>query len=113
MIEYFEGKEKLITHKSKERNKELVEQAKKSRLQTDPLLHCDICNIFFIVIYSDMVNGYMDSLYITPISRIAEETLVITSDLVLICSNCHRMLHRVRPWLTIEQLKKSIKKVVV
>ncbi|REJ16166.1 MAG: restriction endonuclease, partial [Bacillaceae bacterium] len=31
-------------------------------------------------------------------------------DIVLVCSNCHRMLHRRRPWLTKEQLKDLIKK---
>jgi 5-methylcytosine-specific restriction protein A len=25
-------------------------------------------------------------------------------DLALICSNCHRMIHRTRPWLTVEEL---------
>jgi hypothetical protein len=27
------------------------------------------------------------------------------ADVVLVCSNCHRMLHRRRPWLGIEGLK--------
>ncbi|WP_079530620.1 HNH endonuclease [Halobacillus hunanensis] len=30
-------------------------------------------------------------------------------DLVLVCSNCHRMLHRKTPWLTKKQLKSLIK----
>ena len=30
-------------------------------------------------------------------------------DLVLLCSNCHRMVHRSKPWLSIEGLKRIIK----
>jgi 5-methylcytosine-specific restriction protein A len=29
--------------------------------------------------------------------------------LELVCSNCHRMIHRRRPWLTIEQLRSILK----
>lgn len=32
-----------------------------------------------------------------------EETKL--NDLAIVCSNCHRMLHRKRPWLTIDALK--------
>jgi predicted HNH restriction endonuclease len=27
------------------------------------------------------------------------------ADIALVCSNCHRMLHRRRPWLTMSDLK--------
>ncbi|MDP6032209.1 MAG: HNH endonuclease [Alphaproteobacteria bacterium] len=30
------------------------------------------------------------------------------SDLVLLCSNCHRMVHRKRPWLTVRELRELI-----
>ena len=31
------------------------------------------------------------------------------NDLSLLCSNCHKMIHRKSPWLTIEQLKKILR----
>jgi len=30
-------------------------------------------------------------------------------DIVMVCSNCHKMLHRRRPWLKIDELKNLIK----
>jgi len=27
------------------------------------------------------------------------------ADLALLCSNCHRMIHRTKRWLTVEELK--------
>ncbi|MDJ1631928.1 hypothetical protein QNN00_22945 [Bacillus velezensis] len=30
------------------------------------------------------------------------------SDLILVCSNCHRMLHRKRPWPTIKELRQIL-----
>ena len=29
-------------------------------------------------------------------------------DLVLLCSNCHRMVHRKKPWLNLEELMELI-----
>ncbi len=31
-------------------------------------------------------------------------------DITMVCANCHRMLHRKRPWLTIDELTKLIEK---
>ncbi|TKI46253.1 hypothetical protein FC748_18175 [Lysinibacillus tabacifolii] len=45
-----------------------------------------------------------------PISEYTENTKTKLKDLVLVCSNCHRMLHKRRPWLNKEDLKKIISK---
>ncbi|UZW66371.1 hypothetical protein OC195_21405 [Priestia flexa] len=29
-------------------------------------------------------------------------------DIALVCANCHRMLHRQRPWLSISELKQLL-----
>ena len=31
------------------------------------------------------------------------------TDLVPVCSNCHRMIHRRRPWLSVEQLRQLVR----
>lgn len=35
-----------------------------------------------------------------------EETKI--EDIAIVCSNCHRMLHRKRPWLSINELKQLL-----
>jgi 5-methylcytosine-specific restriction protein A len=36
------------------------------------------------------------------------QTLIHLKDLALICSNCHRMIHRTTPWLSIEDLTEIV-----
>ena len=32
----------------------------------------------------------------------------LVKDIALVCANCHRMLHRKRPWLNMDDLKKVL-----
>jgi len=100
-----EGKEIYRLHKSKERNRELVKLAKELHLKNDAMLSCQICNFSFATHYGDLGKGFIEAHHIFPISQLTEETKTKIEDLALVCSNCHRMLHRKRPWLTTENLK--------
>ena len=42
---------------------------------------------------------------VKSVSDYDKPTKTSISDLVLICSNCHRMIHRKKPWLSIDELK--------
>lgn len=100
-----EGKEIFRLHKSKERNKELIKEAKQKHLQTDSKLCCQVCGFSFIDKYGELGEGFIEAHHLFPISQLTEETETKISDLALVCSNCHRMLHRRRPWLTLDDLK--------
>ena len=39
-----------------------------------------------------------------PVSEYGSGARTQLRDLALVCANCHRMLHRRRPWLTIDEL---------
>ncbi|GAB6158809.1 hypothetical protein JCM39194_20090 [Desulfotomaculum varum] len=54
------------------------------------------------------MEGYIECHHTIPISEYAKEIKTRVSDLALVCSNCHRMLHRRRPWLSIDQLRNHI-----
>lgn len=100
-----EGKEKFGLHKSKERNKELVKKAKEFYLQIDNKLSCQVCGFSFDDHYGEIGKGFIEAHHIFPISQLKEETETKIEDLAFVCSNCHRMLHRKRPWLDLEELK--------
>jgi predicted HNH restriction endonuclease len=100
-----EGKEVFRLHKSKERNKELIRVAKQKRLLTDKKLCCQVCNFSFTDKYGELGSGFIEAHHLFPISQLIEETETKIDDLALVCSNCHRMLHRRRPWLTLDELK--------
>ncbi|MCA9085822.1 MAG: HNH endonuclease [Planctomycetaceae bacterium] len=44
-----------------------------------------------------------------PISEPTNDRITRIANLALVCSNCHRMLHRRRPWLGIDQLKNILR----
>lgn len=100
-----EGKERYRLHKSKERSGELIKAAKQKRLQSDPNLACEVCGFSFVDKYGELGEGFIEAHHLFPISKLTEETKTKIEDLALVCSNCHRMLHRKRPWLELQQLK--------
>ena len=100
-----EGKEIFKLHKSKERNVELVEKAKLKKYKNDPTMSCEICGFSFIKIYGELGMGFIEAHHILPLSDLSEETETHIQDIVFVCSNCHRMLHRKRPWLKTDELK--------
>lgn len=103
--EYDEGKERLRWHKTRERRPELVRLAKEKRLETDPLLHCDVCGFSFVERYGELGRGFIEAHHTTPLSELALGSRTKMEDLAMVCSNCHSMLHRDEKTLSIDDLK--------
>jgi predicted HNH restriction endonuclease len=101
---FLEGKERLRIHLFKERNKRLIACAKKLWLRNGEL-KCSVCSFSFSETYGEVGEGYIEAHHITPVSQLSESTMFRPSDLVPVCSNCHGIIHRHRPWLTIAQMK--------
>lgn len=104
-----EGREQLKIHLSKERNKHLVALAKELWLHKGDL-KCSICAFSFSAAYGEAGDGYIEAHHTTPVSELAENTIVRPSDLAPVCSNCHGIIHRHRPWLTIAQMQAIVAK---
>lgn len=94
----------------KERNRYLVDIAKKEWIKTDKgNIKCSICAFSFIDTYGEVGEGYIEAHHILPVSEVTANTIVTIADLTPVCSNCHRIIHRHRPWLSIEAMKKIVK----
>jgi putative restriction endonuclease len=105
-IEFPEGKKKLRKHILRERNPQLVLEAKKLfKQKNNGKLFCEVCEFAFSDKYGKIGNGFIEAHHIIPVSDLEENSKTKISDLIMVCSNCHRMLHRRRPWLTKEDLK--------
>lgn len=104
---YFpEGREVYLTHKTKERNRALIKTVKTLALKKYGELRCQICDFSFKDIYGELGDGFLEAHHLVPISIQTSEVEARPSDIVLVCSNCHRMLHRYRPWISrIDELK--------
>ncbi len=59
--------------------------------------------------YGEIGDGYIEGHHTKPISEMSENEQTKVEDIALVCANCHRMLHRKRPWLSITELKNLIK----
>lgn len=76
---------------------------------------CEACGFNFEQIYGEVGEGYIEAHHLNPLSERSEVewTTELTSTLEevsVLCSNCHRMIHRTREALSIEELKKVIHK---
>jgi putative restriction endonuclease len=101
-----EGKAQLRLHLNKERNQYLVKLAKESwRRSSNGKLRCAACNFSFPETYGQVGDGFVEAHHKAPIATLVSDTVVRIADLAPVCSNCHSMLHRRRPWLTVEQLR--------
>jgi len=111
-----EGAKKLIEAKVYERSTKLRKEAIKY-YEKNGKIYCDICNFNFDNFYGHKIGEkYIEIHHIKPIFKYENEELEKTikkalKNVVPVCSNCHRMIHR--DWrnpLQIEYLKKNVKK---
>nr|WP_244996061.1 HNH endonuclease [Eubacterium callanderi] len=70
-----------------------------------------ICGFDFEEKYGEYGKDFIEVHHIKPLSNMKnEEVINPETDLVCVCPNCHRMIHRKRDSvLSIEELKKIIK----
>lgn len=68
---------------------------------------CEACGFDFNSTYGERGRGYIEVHHRVPL-HVSGPTETSVSDLALLCSNCHRMVHRSKPWLTIEQLAQIV-----
>ena len=104
-----EGIEKYRLHRFKERNRKLIALAKQRLNSNDPEMKCEVCQFSFVNRYGEIGENFIEAHHVFPISALTKETLMRVEDLAMVCSNCHRMLHRKRPCLNINDLKNLIK----
>lgn len=99
-----EGKEKTRIQTYLERNPRLRKQAIMIHGTT-----CAVCGFNFAEKYGNFGEGYIEIHHLKPHASIRGERAVDPrTDLVPVCSNCHRMIHKPDPMLTIEELKKKL-----
>ncbi|MBC8490632.1 MAG: HNH endonuclease [Bacteroidetes bacterium] len=107
---YLEGMEKykLQTHKYYERNSEVIQLAKQRAKQQNKL-YCEICGFDFSRKYGDIGEDFIECHHKIPIATGGIRKTKI-DDLSLVCSNCHRMLHRKinDNYLSVDELSKII-----
>ncbi|MFB7983260.1 HNH endonuclease [Streptomyces vinaceus] len=104
-----EGRLLMRRHQSRERNRSLRKKKIDSVIQRGGRLTCEACGFDFEQVYGDRGAGYIECHHVVPLHEAGEGRTKL-SDLALICSNCHRMIHRRAPWPTPGELRASIER---
>lgn len=108
-----EGKRVERLHKFRERDSRAAHQAKVQHAQRhDGALPCEVCRFDFARKYGPLGESYIEAHHTRPLSELAAGEVRNTevSDFALVCANCHRMLHRERPWASVDELRKMLQK---
>jgi 5-methylcytosine-specific restriction protein A len=107
--EGFEGEVIYKLHKLRERNSSLIETKKKKVFNERGKLECEVCNFDFYEKYGELGKAFIECHHIKPLSSYESKQKTRLEDLAIVCSNCHRMLHRNVEDMSIETLKEIIK----
>jgi 5-methylcytosine-specific restriction enzyme A len=110
IAEAFEGRILTRVHRVRERNRALVERKKQQLLASEGRLACEGCGFDFAAIYGERGVGFIECHHTLPVSELKARSRTRLADLALVCANCHRMIHRRAPWLTMGQLRELTSK---
>jgi 5-methylcytosine-specific restriction protein A len=83
---------KYVYHRKIERNRTAARQAKKFHGT-----RCQACDLDFAERYGDLGKGFIEAHHLRPIAMLEEGVPVkydVAADFAVLCSNCHRMIHR-------------------
>jgi predicted HNH restriction endonuclease len=97
-------------HKSRERNSEVVWIAKRNFKVKHGCLFCEVCGFDFEKHYGKLGCDYIEGHHTIPVSEMKPNHKTKPEDIAMVCSNCHRMLHKRRPWLSLGELKTILHK---
>ena len=103
-----EGNSVLAQHMRYERSSAFIQKIKKQALAENKMLNCQICGFSFFEKYGEIGEGFIEAHHKKPLSERDGKTKTKREDIALVCSNCHRMLHRGDPALGIEELKQEM-----
>jgi predicted HNH restriction endonuclease len=105
-----EGRKRFRWHRKLERDPTISIKAKQKRRVDVGKLSCDVCGFDFAHAYGDLGEGFIEAHHTIPVSKLDGKTTTKVKDLALVCSNCHRMLHR-KPLHTVEELRKLMRRL--
>jgi HNH endonuclease len=94
-------------HLARERSSALIRHVK-NQARRAGAFHCEVCGFDFEAVYGAVGHGFIEAHHTVPISELEPGATTRPEDIALVCANCHRMLHRRRPWLLKHQLRQLL-----
>jgi hypothetical protein len=109
--EAHEGARRLATHMRLERSQTLIAASKRAWTERhNGRLPCGVCDFDFLVSYGPVGAGFAEAHHKTSLANAPKEgRLTSLQDLVIVCANCHRMLHRGPEYPSLESLRNRVR----
>lgn len=107
--EFPEGKIVERIHKARERNSQVISLAKDRFKKLHGRLYCQVCKFDFEEKYGAVGKDFIEAHHTIAVSSMTSDHKTKVEDIAMLCANCHRMVHKKRPWLTMEHLDKLLK----
>lgn len=104
-----EGRILYRLHRIRERKPDLVKKKKSAVLRQTGKLACEVCAFDFSLVYGELGYGFAECHHTKPIEALLPGAITYLSDLAIVCSNCHRMIHAHKPALTIHDLRQLVR----
>ncbi len=104
-----EGAKRWRWHLATERNRALAERKKAHVKAENRCLECEACGLDFVKVYGDLGADFCEVHHRLPVSALDGPVCPCLEDLAILCSNCHRMIHRTKPLMTVEDFREVVK----
>ena len=91
-------------HYARERDRALRTRKINRFFKDNGCVFCEICLFDFEKVYGPRGAMFAECHHVVPLHTSGDTTTKL-EDLILLCSNCHRMIHRKSPWLTPDELR--------
>ena len=106
-----EGRLLTRVHKTYERRPEnRRRKIAEHRRENGGRVFCECYGFDFERTYGERGAGFIECHHAVAVSLLSPNQRLKLSDLRLLCSNCHRMIHRVEPWLTTSELSALLRR---
>ena len=84
-----ENRKQITSHLQRERSSYLATECK---IRDD--YTCKVCGLIFEEYYGKLGNGFAEAHHLIPLHQLRGKVKTGLEDLITVCANCHRMLHR-------------------
>ncbi len=105
-----EGARNRRLHLVTERNRDIVERKKAQVKSEKGSLECEACGFNFAKVYGDLGADFCEVHHRLPLSQLDAPVCPKLDDLAIVCSNCHRIIHRTKPLMSVEDFRDQLKR---
>jgi hypothetical protein len=86
---HYENRKRVASHLKRERSRYLATQCK-----IRDNYRCRVCGFEFEKVYGRLGSGFAEAHHRIPLGQLRDQARTKVEDLITVCANCHRMLHR-------------------